>query len=74
MYEWLKYYGHRTIVVCTKADKVAKNKLQSHLKVIRKGLDLAEGDIILPFSSLKKSGKEELWKEIYNQVFENEEQ
>ncbi len=74
MYEWLKFYNRKTIVVCTKSDKVAKNKLQSHLKVIRKGLDLAEGDIILPFSSFNKNGKEELWKEIYNQVFENDEQ
>ncbi len=74
MYEWLKYYGHKTIVVCTKSDKVAKNKLQSHLKTIRKGLDLAEGDIILPFSSLKKQGREELWAEISKEIFENEEQ
>ncbi len=73
MYEWLKHYGHRTIVVCTKSDKVAKNKLQSYIKNIRKGLDLVEGDIILPFSSHNKSGKDELWAEISKLVFETEE-
>ncbi len=72
MYEWLKYYGCKTIVVCTKSDKVAKNKLQSHLKVIRKGLNLAESDIIMPFSSLNKAGKEELLKVIVNEVFNDE--
>lgn len=68
MYEWLKYFGLETIVVCTKSDKVAKNKLQNHLKIIKEGLDLQEGDIILPFSSHNKSGKEELWKEICNKI------
>lgn len=72
MYEWLKYYGLKTIVVCTKSDKVAKNKLQNHLKVIRKGLNLAQGDVIIPFSSHNKSGKDELWKEIELILKENE--
>ncbi len=72
MYEWLKYYGCKTIVVCTKSDKVAKNKLQSHLKVIRKGLSLADGDLIMPFSSLNKAGKDELLKVILNEVFSEE--
>ncbi len=71
MYEWLKFYNRKTIIVCTKADKVSKNKLQSHLKVIKNGLDLQEGDIILPFSSHTNSGREELWNEI-SKVLEEE--
>ncbi len=60
MYDYLKYYGLDGLVVATKADKIPKNQLQKYLKTIKKTLDLKENDIIIPVSTLNRSGYEEL--------------
>lgn len=61
MYEWLKHYGFKIIIVATKSDKVKKNQLSKQLISIRKSLELNENEILLPFSSQTKEGKDELW-------------
>ena len=51
-------------VVCTKIDKVSKNNHQKNKNVIIKELNLNnENDIIL-FSSITKTGKNEVYDEI----------
>jgi GTP-binding protein len=60
MYEYLKYYGLDGIVAATKADKVGNNQKASCLKVIRQSLGMDKGDIIIPVSSLKRTGDAEL--------------
>lgn len=60
MYEWLKHYGLDGIVVATKADKISRNEMSKNLAVIRKTLGLSGEDTIIPVSSLKRSGYEEL--------------
>lgn len=64
MYEYLRHYGLDGIVVCTKADKVSRNEMQKNIAVIRKTLDLSKEDKVIPVSSLKKTGYEELLAEI----------
>jgi GTP-binding protein len=61
MYDWLKHYGHKIIVVATKSDKIKRSQLPKHKKMLSEGLGLEKGDILIPFSSESKSGKEELW-------------
>lgn len=61
MYDWLKHYGHKIIVVATKSDKLKRSQLPKHKKMLSDGLGLEKGDILIPFSSENKSGKEELW-------------
>lgn len=61
MYEWLKHYGFKIIIVATKSDKVKKNQLSKQLLSIKKSLELEEGELLLPFSSQTKEGKDELW-------------
>ena len=62
MYEWLKHYGHKIIIVATKSDKLKRSQINKHISVIMKTLGLLKEDIIIPFSSENKSGKNELWK------------
>ena len=64
MYQWLQHYGLDGVVVATKADKISRNQFRSQMNMIRKTLGMAPDDIILPVSSLKKSGYEELWSVI----------
>ncbi|MBO4990784.1 MAG: YihA family ribosome biogenesis GTP-binding protein, partial [Firmicutes bacterium] len=61
---WLQHYGLDGVVVATKADKISRNQFRSQMNMIRKTLGMAPDDIILPVSSLKKSGYEELWSVI----------
>ena len=64
MYNYLKYYNIPVTVVCTKIDKVSKNNHQKNKNVIIKELNLNnENDIIL-FSSITKTGKNEVYDEI----------
>ena len=66
MYEWLKHYGHKIIVAATKSDKLKRSQVKKHLAVIINSLGLSKEDIIIPFSSEDKSGKDELWEVIEN--------
>ena len=64
MYEWLKHYGYRIIIVATKSDKLKRSQLQKHTAMLRKSLGLAQEDTLIPFSSETKDGRDELWEVI----------
>ncbi len=61
MYEWLKHYDYDIIIIATKADKIKRSQLQKHIAMIRKGLNMSADEKIIPFSSMTKQGKEEIW-------------
>ena len=60
MYSYLKNYDLDGVVVATKEDKISKGALQKHISVIRKKLSMSVEDIVIPVSSLKKQGHDEL--------------
>ena len=62
MYEWLKHYKHEVVIVATKSDKLKRSQLQKHVSILRKGLNMDKEDLLIPFSSESRAGKEELWK------------
>lgn len=74
MYEWIAHYGFNPIIIATKSDKISRGQLQKHTAVIRKTLNCVEGTPIIPFSSLKKSGKEEVWEYIEQSLAAYEEE
>lgn len=61
MYEWLKHYGFKIIIVATKLDKISRNQTLKHISVIKKSLSLQPNELLIPFSSETKQGKDELW-------------
>ena len=61
MYEWLKHYNHKILIAATKMDKIKKAQIQKNVSIIKKSLGLGTEDVIIPFSSNTKQGKEELW-------------
>ena len=61
MYDWIHHYHDQVIVVATKADKIKRSQLQKHISVLRKGLNMKETDILIPFSAETKQGREEIW-------------
>ncbi len=70
MYEFLKYYHIRTIVVATKYDKVSTNARVKQDKLIRDTLKLSDQDLLIPFSSLTKKGREDIYR-IIDQAISN---
>lgn len=64
MYEYAKYYEIPVIVVATKEDKLKRNDLKKNEKLIKETLGFDKNDIFLKFSSLKKTGIDEVWNEI----------
>ena len=60
MYDFLKYYHLDGLVVATKADKLSKNELNKNLRMIKTELELGKEDIIVPTSSLSRTGVDEL--------------
>ena len=71
MYEWIKHFGYNCVVIATKADKISRGQYQKHFSIIRKKLQLEKDEKIIPISSLKKTGVEEVWAEIINQYREH---
>lgn len=61
MYKWLRYYQNNVLVVATKMDKIKKSQIQKHKSIIRKGLNMDSNHKLIPFSSVTKLGKEEIW-------------
>ncbi len=61
MYGWIKEAGFPGIVIASKADKVSRGKWNSHLRDIINTLGMEGEDIIIPFSAVKREGKEQLW-------------
>ena len=68
MYEWLKHYGYSIVIVATKADKIKRSQLQKHLAMLKNSHSLEKEDILIPFSSETKQGREELWDIIQNSL------
>lgn len=60
MYNFLKYYNLKVVVVATKTDKVSKNQKSKNEKIINNALDLVVGDRLITFSSVSKEGKNEV--------------
>lgn len=71
MYQWIKHFGYNCVVIATKADKISRGQYQKHMSIIRKKLQLEKDEKILPISSLKKTGVEEIWAEIIKQYNEH---
>lgn len=70
MYEFLKYYNIPVTLVLTKVDKVSPSRREKNLKVIKSAIELAVGDDLVMFSSVNKTGRDDILKIIENLVIE----
>ncbi len=72
MYEWALSQGYRPIIIATKLDKLKRSQVQKHLKAVRQGLGLPSGAVVIPFSSLTKQGRDEIWELVEREYLERE--
>ena len=62
MYDWILDQGYNPIIIATKLDKIKRSQKDKQLKLIRQGLGLLPGTIMIPFSSVTKQGRDEIWE------------
>ena len=72
MYQWIRYNGYRPIIIATKLDKLKRSQVAKHVKAIRQKLELEGDDILIPFSSVSKQGREEIWQVIQQYIVEED--
>lgn len=71
MYQFAHHWNIPITVIATKSDKINRSQLQKNISVIRKKLNLLSGEDVFMISSLKKTGKEEIWSKIIDIFAEN---
>ena len=62
MYDWILHQGFEPIIIATKLDKINRSQIQKHVKMIREGLKVVKNTIIIPYSSITKQGREEIYE------------
>lgn len=68
MINWLVESGVDFVVVATKADKLSPTRLKEAIDELEDGLFKDTGIEIIPFSSVTRLGKEQLWNKIYDRI------
>lgn len=62
--EWLKHFEIPHVLVLTKSDKLSKSQWAQNVKLLGHNLGLDPDTEMIPFSALKKTGRDALWKAI----------
>ena len=70
MYQWIVSNGYNPIIIATKLDKINRSQIQKNVKIIRDTLKVKSGTVIIPFSSVSKQGREEIY-EIIDKILED---
>ena len=71
MINWMIDSGTPFVVVTTKTDKLSKAQLKAALDDLDKNYFAGTGIQIIPFSSVTRDGKEELWGRILDAISPN---
>lgn len=74
MYDWCVNYGFNPIIIATKEDKIKRSQKQKQVKQIKEALGVVEGTPVIPFSSLTRNGRDEIWEyiQMMTEAFEAE--
>ncbi len=72
MFRWLVENNLPVLVIATKADKIGKNAVAKNVAAIKRSLGIPDLDV-LPYSSLKNQGRQELLQVIADCLGESEE-
>lgn len=61
MYRWIVHYGYRPVIIATKLDKIKRSQVARQVKQLREGLGAEQETVVIPFSTLSKQGREEIY-------------
>ena len=72
MYDWVVSQGYNPIIIATKQDKLRRSQIDTHVRMLRQGLKLVPGTRIIPFSSVTKQGRDEIWELVETELLDSE--
>lgn len=61
MYQWILEQGYEPVIIATKLDKINRSQVQKHVKMLKQGLNVVKGTVVIPFSAETKQGREEIY-------------
>lgn len=67
MYHWIVEMGFHPIIIATKLDKIKRSQIQKQIKIVKQGLKLMPGTVVIPFSAETKQGRDEIWELVENE-------
>lgn len=68
MYDWIVGSGYEPVIIATKLDKINRSQKDKHVKMLREGLKLRKGTLIIPFSAETKQGRDEIYADILSVI------
>ena len=72
MYDWVVSQGYNPIIIATKQDKLKRSQIDKHVRMLRQGLKMVPGTRIIPFSSVTKQGRDEIWELVETELLDSE--
>ena len=67
MYEWIVSQGFNPVIIATKLDKINRSQKDKQIKIVKEGLGVLPGTFVIPFSSVTKQGRDEIWELVESQ-------
>ncbi|MBQ3793109.1 MAG: YihA family ribosome biogenesis GTP-binding protein [Lachnospiraceae bacterium] len=61
MFDWILESGYYPIIIATKVDKIKRSQIAKCVKEVKAGLGANPETLVIPYSSLTKQGKEEIY-------------
>ena len=61
MYDWICGNGFEPVIIATKLDKIKRSQQDRQFKILRQGLAVRPGTIIIPWSGQTKQGMDKIW-------------
>lgn len=61
MYQWILDQGYEPVIIATKLDKINRSQVQKHIKMLKQGLNVVKGTVVIPFSAETKQGRDEIY-------------
>jgi len=61
MYQWILDQGYQPVIIATKLDKINRSQVQKHVKMLKQGLNVVKGTVVIPFSAETKQGRDEIY-------------
>ena len=61
MYQWILEQGYQPVIIATKLDKINRSQVQKHVKMLKQGLNVVKGTVVIPFSAETKQGRDEIY-------------
>lgn len=62
MYDWIRSFGFKGLVIATKADKISRGNWQRHINIIMKKLGIKDRSLVIPYSSENKLNKDQIFQ------------